>query len=379
MDTLTHALVGVAISRAGFKDRVPFATTALVIAANLPDVDGIFAWNGVLYLHYHRGLTHSLLAWPVWTVLVALGLRYAARRRAERRRQRLPSPAVVEAGRAGGGPPVRSLPIEDLLPPEAAGAKYHVPGWGVALLLGALGVGSHLLLDWTNGFGVRLLAPFSRHWFALDIEPIVDPWIWVLLLLFLLAPMVLGLVGGEIGARERPHRASAALALVLLGVWCGWRIVNHDRALAWLGTQTFSGAAPLSLAAFPVTGTPRQWRAVISLPDRYELADVDTSDLRITNLAPQTIFKPAPSPAILMAESTPAGQVFLDFARFPLAMVGRDENGTIVLLTDLRYKSAFAPVRMGLVVREDRRLSVQSTRFYWHGAGAQLPGENEEQ
>lgn len=386
MDTLTHSLVGVALSRAGFQGRVPYATAALVIAANLPDVDCVFGWNNVSFLAHHRGLTHSLAAWPVWAILVALGLRWAARRRALRAAapRARGAPALATAG---GGPAVRNLPVDDWAGDApsgraaAGGARLAaLPGWGICLLLGAVGVGSHLLLDWSNQYGIRLLAPFSQHWFALNIEPLVDPWIWVLLLFFLLAPMVLGLVGGEIGVRQKPHRFSAVLVLALIVAWGGWRAFNHARALGWLQSQTFSGAAPLHVAAFPETGTARQWRAVVDLPDRYELADLDAGDLRITNLAPQTLFKPALSPAIQLAESTHAGQAFLRFARFPLALVGRGaDGGTVVLFTDLRYKAAFQPVEVGLLVHEDSRLRVTSAHFQWRGAGARLPGAEEGQ
>lgn len=388
MDNLTHALVGVALSRLGFKNRVPYATTALVIAANLPDVDFIFGWNSVEYLAHHRGLTHSLVAWPVWTILVAIGLRWAARQRQRRAAHARPRPhAALASTPVAAGPSVRSLPVDDLAERAAStraasggeassGRKTPpVPGWGICLLLGGLGVGSHLLLDLTNSFGVRLFAPFSQHWFALDIEPIVDPWIWVLLLFLLLAPMVLGLVGGEIGARKKPHRISAVVALALLCGWWGWRASNHARVLGWLNTQIFSNEAPLHLAAFPETGTPQLWRAVIDLPDRYQLATVDSGGPHIAGIAPQVMYKPAPSPEIRLAESTQAGQVFLRFARFPLAITSRREDGgATVLLTDLRYKFAGAAPGMGVVVEEDRRLHVLSARLVWRDASAALPG-----
>ena len=41
-----------------------------------------------------------------------------------------------------------------------------------------LGVASHLLLDWTNSYGIRLLFPFSLQWFHLDLNALTDGPIW---------------------------------------------------------------------------------------------------------------------------------------------------------------------------------------------------------
>ena len=42
---------------------------------------------------------------------------------------------------------------------------------------------SHLALDWTNVYGIRLLLPFSGRFLHLDMTDVVDPWILLLLLL----------------------------------------------------------------------------------------------------------------------------------------------------------------------------------------------------
>ncbi|MGH9395164.1 MAG: metal-dependent hydrolase, partial [Terriglobales bacterium] len=201
MDSLTHSLVGVALSRAFFKKRVVFATTAAVIAANLPDLDVLYSWPGIRYLEFHRGLLHSVWMLPVWALLVAFGLRWFAARRGLQR-----------------------------------------PALGLAFALGAAAVGSHLLLDWTNAYGVRLLAPFSQRWLALDWMPILDPWIWLILLSFLLFPMMLGLITSEVGSKQKdPHRLSAALALLLVVAWVGLRARQHALALEVLNAPGVAG------------------------------------------------------------------------------------------------------------------------------------------
>src|SRR5947208_9141120 len=125
MDPLTHTLTGLFLSRAGLKRWTPLATPILLLAANAPDADIATAAGGSLnYLHFHRHLTHSLIAMPLMALLPVVLVRLFGRK------------------------PVRWL-----------GA------WAVAMLA----VASHLLLDLTNTYGVRLLLPFSTRWLRLDI------------------------------------------------------------------------------------------------------------------------------------------------------------------------------------------------------------------
>src|ERR1017187_4385781 len=73
MDPLTHTATGLFLSRIGLKRWTPLATPILLLAANAPDIDIVTASGGGLsYLHYHRHLTHSLVAMPVMALLVVL-------------------------------------------------------------------------------------------------------------------------------------------------------------------------------------------------------------------------------------------------------------------------------------------------------------------
>ena len=51
------------------------------------------------------------------------------------------------------------------------------------LLVCFLGVLSHPILDFMNTYGVRLLDPLSQRWFYGDTLFIIDPWIWIALIL----------------------------------------------------------------------------------------------------------------------------------------------------------------------------------------------------
>ena len=71
-DNLTHGLAGALLAQTGFQQRYgPAATVALVVGAELPDLDFLFALGGpVLSFVHHRGMTHSFLG---GTALALLG------------------------------------------------------------------------------------------------------------------------------------------------------------------------------------------------------------------------------------------------------------------------------------------------------------------
>src|SRR5579872_5063407 len=172
MDNLTHTAIGFFLSRAGLNRWTPLATPILLLAANAPDIDIVTLAGGPLnYVHYHRHLTHSLVAMPVMALIVVLLVRLAWRKRVH---------------------------------------------WLGAFAAALVGVASHLLLDLTNMYGIRLFLPFSQVWQRLDLNSVVDLWIWAALLLGIAGPFISRLVGGEItsGAmRERyPGRGGAIFA-----------------------------------------------------------------------------------------------------------------------------------------------------------------------
>ncbi len=131
MDIITHTLVGAALGEAGLKKQSGLAMAALMIGANLPDVDFFYEMLAKAWTFRH-GLTHGVLAMLVLPVILTGALVVFDRLRTTR--------GAVKPGRA----PVRPKQL---------------------LLLSAIGVLSHLVLDLLTPYGVRLLMPFSERWF----------------------------------------------------------------------------------------------------------------------------------------------------------------------------------------------------------------------
>ncbi|HSO42895.1 MAG TPA: metal-dependent hydrolase, partial [Rhodospirillales bacterium] len=63
MEPLAHTLAGACLAESGLKRLTPLASSTLVIAANIPDVDGACYLHGAdLAFAFRRGWTHGVLA-----------------------------------------------------------------------------------------------------------------------------------------------------------------------------------------------------------------------------------------------------------------------------------------------------------------------------
>jgi inner membrane protein len=274
-----------------------------MLAANAPDMDIVAAAGGSLtYLNFHRHLTHSVVLLPLMAILPVLLVRLFARQ------------------------PLR---------------------WAGAYLISAIGLASHLALDWTNIYGVRLLLPFSARWFRLDITSVIDVWIWAVIVLALAAPVLSRLVSSEIGARTRgpagQRFAIAALAFLLL-YNCG-RAVLHSRALAMLDARVYQGSPALRVAAFPSPVNPWRFQGLVETREFFSFHDLNVAADFDPN-AGRIFYKPEPSPAIEAAARTTTFRDFLRFSQYPFWRVqpaAEPEGGFTVEAMDLRFGSPQAP------------------------------------
>jgi len=328
MDPLTHTATGLFLSRAGLNRWTPLATPILLLAANAPDIDVVTAGGGALnLLHYHRHLTHSLLAMPVMALLPVLLVRFVGRR------------------------PVR---------------------WAGAFFAALIGVASHLLLDLTNIYGIRLLLPFSGEWLRLDLTNLIDLWIWAVLLLCVAGPMVSRLVGSEIAsgtARDRHYgRGSAWLALCFLLCYNGGRAVLHARAVAMLDSRIYQDAEPLRVAALPHPVNPLRWRGLVETNNFYAVVELNlAADFDPTHAV--IFHKPDPDPALDAARRTTTFQEFLRFAQFPLWRVEpaqEPENSKLVEALDMRFGTPLQPGFMATALL-NANLRVIQTQFQFRG------------
>lgn len=290
----------------------------MVLGANAPDFDAVCWFGGAAsYIHWHRNITHSLIALPFMALLTALIVRWVGRRE------------------------IRWLP---------------------AFLIAMVAVASHLILDLTNVYGVRLLLPFSGRWFHWDMTPIVDLGLWAILLLGVVAPWFGRLVGSEIG--ERKHEVGggwAVVALVLFSAYDYGRSVLHDRAAATMGARSYHGLSPRRSGAFPGEN-PLVWEGIVELSDSYVQAPIDLRG-RFRPGSEVTFYKAERSPAIETALHTPPFQRFLEFVQYPIWVTEpapEAEHATRVRLVDLRFGTPAAPGFEAVATVSDRDQVVDS-------------------
>src|SRR5580700_8207205 len=65
MEPVTHFLTGACLARAGFNRKAAYATLAMTIAAEAPDLDTLWSVDGpVAAFQHHRGITHTFVGLP---------------------------------------------------------------------------------------------------------------------------------------------------------------------------------------------------------------------------------------------------------------------------------------------------------------------------
>jgi inner membrane protein len=297
MDNITHTLVGLALADSGLKRRSRLGTAALLIGANLPDVDALVYFlgrGGAAGLAFRRGWTHGVLAMALLPVALTAGLLAWDR-------------IVRGAGRAE--------PESELRP-------------GALLLLAGFGVWSHPLLDLLNTYGVRLLMPFSGRWFYGDALFILDPWVW----LALVAGIAIGRARGPDPSRAgRPAR----VALLLCAGYALAMAVSSRVAQGIVERQAGPGGVRRTLVA-PVFATPFRREVIRDLGDRYEIGSlVLGSRPKYTRLEVRLIG--AGEPGVRAASATPEGRRFLIWSRFPEFVSTRQGDSIRVAMSDARY------------------------------------------
>jgi membrane-bound metal-dependent hydrolase YbcI (DUF457 family) len=342
LDNFTHTLFGLTMARTPLARAGRGTTAALLLSSNAPDIDIVtLAGGSVSYLRWHRGPTHGPLG-IVGLGVITAGLVWIGRR-------------VYDRRRAAGGE--RSTDVAD-----------QNASFPMLVSVSIIGAVVHVLMDLPTSYGTRLLSPFDWHWFAIDLMPIID----IYLLIVLAAGLLFGL------RSPAARRRNALIILTLTAANYGVRAVAHHQAIA-LVPRLFGPTLPqpcdsiavvqspldwwprtrapianlesgrrclVEVAAVPTFTSPFTWRIIAQLSNAYEIRDLDLRDprfralrdgsegqWRLTRRYPNVWTSP-----VLQAATTHLGRVFLGFSRFPAARSAVDSRGvTTVRWTDVRF------------------------------------------
>ena len=331
MDNLTHSLIGAALGQAGLKRRTGLAMPALILAANLPDVDAPCAVFGLESLAMRRGLSHGPLALVVLPLLLAAVLwgfdRWQARR---------------------GKRPEGRLPVDFK--------------WLLALCY--LGTLTHPLFDWFNNYGIRLLEPFSSQWFYGDTLFIIDPWIIAMLgagvwfslkrerakLANWMRPAAIGLAGmtlfvllNAVISIQSVKRTEAAMRAVEPQFWAKSWVANAVPLQFWKREVLWRRDGFFGRAEFDAPSGKSVFETQNRLGECFELVSCDagkTVRFRETNMSDPRIAE--------WAKSDPAAQAFLFWSRMPIAELHPDH----IVLRDQRFMDPRVAEQFSVTLRK---------------------------
>lgn len=224
MDTLTHALSGALLARAtwrkGHQLSLRHRTQVGFLTAACPDIDYILRLitdNFLVYLNYHRGITHSILMLPLWALIL-------------------------------------SLVFSRLLKPS--------PDWRSLYLICCLGLGIHIAGDVITSYGTMIFSPFTDWRASLDTTFIIDP--------FFSAIIIISLIGSF---AYKNKKIIALGGLVVLTAYLGMQSWAHHRAIqiGQQASQTHSWRET-TVSALPQPLSPFHWRVIVEHKEHYHVA-----------------------------------------------------------------------------------------------------------
>jgi inner membrane protein len=333
LEPITHFLTGAVLARAGFNRKTALATATMTLAAEAPDLDVFWGFKGpVVGFAHHRGFTHSFLG-LILVCGVVTGFMYLTWRLRGRRTN------------------IPNLP----------------PRWGLLFAFAYVAGLSHILLDYTNNYGVRPFWPFWEKWFSWDIVFIVEPALYAIL--------IAGLVFPAIFSRRQPlprGRLAAVIALVCVAGLYAARDHEHRKAVHALLGQEFNSASPVRVSAYPYYWYLFRWYAVAETPDFFATSDINSRTGEMNRSELEFVPKPSETAFTLAAKNSYLGRVYLDWAQYPLVTQTSSGDNWVVHFRDLRFD--YPPLRGGrtlsATVELDNHLHVVGEKF---GQRPQVP------
>lgn len=299
MDNLTHSLAGWALGQAGLKTKTRKGLAALILGANMPDIDVFFGWAPWEPLAMHRGFTHGVIGILLMPPLLA-GLLWLLDRWQLKRGQTFAS-----------GPQMR---------------------WGWLVASSYIGAITHPLLDLLTTYSVQLLSPFTNAWYHADGLFIIDPWVWLLLGGAILWSRRLQKRAGE-------WRRPAQVAIGIVFAYVGLNLLITDRAVA--GVRERAGERPVE-AIFASPSPIFSWRRQLVWRDgdcyrRSAYDPLGGGFDPVSACEPTNMLDPRVREAV---RRDPALRKFLGWSVLPAAEVEVGRCATTVSIGDARYGGA---------------------------------------
>ncbi|MGH9795934.1 MAG: metal-dependent hydrolase [Candidatus Acidiferrales bacterium] len=404
MDPITHGLTGALIGKAFFagalsqrnprraeldeargelspehtSSRTGVSRAAIwisVLAALFPDIDILFdpfVPNEMFTIELHRGVTHSLVCLPAFSIALATATWWWLKWRTRRK--------LRNSG-------------------QAAESRFS---WRMLTAIWAAGMASHILLDLATSWGTMVWAPLSNTRVAWDLVFIIDftltaivvapqvlAWIYrrrqgarrqavAMWVIFSLCALGAGALLRGFGLPLSPW--AIPMAVIILGLvffapmlrgrgfalsraaWCRCGVLAlagyyalcalaHQRALSSVrGFATARGLQAEAIGALPMPPSHAYWQGLIRTPDgayRSYFAAGHNPGPHFEFIADQKL----PAHVAQALDAQPEVRIWRWFARFPVIRHRQQDGEHIVDLLDLRF---FAPNRGATVAFQYR-------------------------
>ncbi len=278
MDSLSHALIGIAI--AGFSGE-PLSLSspiywATILGAQAPDFDILAQLNGRFsYLKQHRAFSHSIPGLALWSMLIALLLPFF-------------------------------IPQTNL---------FSLLGWSFA---GGL---SHSIIDYFNTHGVAILWPFCRQRKSLCLLNVLDP----VLLVLMMSVHFLNLTMFE----------RSVTTFFIIPVYILLRIRLRKKGINQL-YNLFGRQKIIQLSVMPSLKRIFFWDFILETEDRHLVGQLGAlyPTLEINADLPK---ERKCSKITLQAKKTPLGDFFTTFTPFSYFEETKTMDSCSVTIYDLRY------------------------------------------
>lgn len=286
MDTGTHLVVGLGLAGLAYIDPVVAADTSTatavligtVLGSQAPDSDGLLRFKGnSTYIRNHRGLSHSLPAVALWTILITAAI---------------------------------SLFAKDI-------AVLHLGIWVF------IAVAFHVFSDLFNTYGTQAARPFTEKWISWNIIHIFDPIIFISHILAIMMWML--------------HIAKPAVVFPVLyafvAVYYIWRTLTHhalEQGLPQHDPKYVQGDQYYLIPTIHL----HSWNIVKRRAD----GGFTLGELRNTQVRWIDEVKCAEHPAVDASKSNPDVASLLYFSSFACAECKSHQWGYEVRWMDVRYR-----------------------------------------
>lgn len=287
MDTGTHLVMGIGLAGLAMVDSAvasdPALQTAVLIGtvagSQAPDLDGLLRFRGnACYIRNHRGMSHSLPAIAIWTLLIT---------------------GILQLFYHGGLP------------------WLHLGGWVL------LAVCLHVFTDLFNAYGTQAMRPFNDKWISWNIIHIFDPVVFSVHVIAILL-WAGGLVNPAV---------LFPIMYLFVALYFVWRTITARITMQNLPAMDREHREGETYIAVP-TISLSFWNVVKQADDgSFVIGNLKNGVIEWVDRA-----RCSDHPAVEKSKSDPSIRSFLYFTSFACAEVKEHDWGYEVRWSDVRYR-----------------------------------------